>query len=88
MRIDRFERLERFELLEHVQYRLQSQDPLRVAVKDFLHQLIRVTQFIPLSEEAIERDARIVAAEHDLVLKPALDIPLQSVREILRRPAR
>src|SRR3990172_524691 len=66
----------------------QSKDPLGVAVKNLLHQLIGVAEFVPFLEYAVVRNARIVAAEHDLVLEPAFDIAFDSVGEIFWRPAR
>src|SRR6476646_4386732 len=68
-------------------HRLQAQNPLCVAVKNLLHQIIRVAQLIPFFEKTIIWDARIVAAEHDFVLEPAFNIPLQSLGEIFRGPA-
>src|SRR5262249_27904667 len=88
MRIDRFEQLERLELLEMSCHHLQAQDSLRVAVKNLLHQIIRIAQLIPFFEKTIIRDARIVTAKHDLIFEPSLNVPLQRFGKIFRRPAR
>ena len=55
---------------------LEAEDALGVLVEDLLHHLVGVAELLPLFEEPLVRHARIVAAEHDLVLQPAAHIDL------------
>src|SRR5262245_65998478 len=67
---------------------LESEHALGVAVEDLLHHLVLVAELLPLREDARIGHARIVAAEHDLVLQPPAHVDLEVARKILRRPAR
>src|SRR5690349_2660905 len=67
---------------------LKAEDALRVAVEDLLHHFVLVAELLPLAQDPLVRHARIVAAEHDLVLQPAAHVDLEVPREVFRRPAR
>src|SRR5690242_17100694 len=57
-------------------------------MKHLVHHLGAVAKIGPAFEEALVREAGIVAAEHDLVFEAARDVPLQRLWEILRAPSR
>ena len=52
----------------------QAQHPLGVAVHDLLHHLGLVAQLIPLAQDALVGQARVVAAKHDLVLQAGANV--------------
>src|SRR5574341_1810104 len=66
----------------------QPEDALRVAMEDLFHHLVLVAELAPFPEDTVVRHARVVAAEHDLVLQPAAHVDLEVAGEMLRRPAR
>src|ERR1044071_2067016 len=57
-------------------------------MKNFFDQIFAIAKLIPFLEKPVVRNAWIIAAEHDLVLKPAADIALQGIGKIFRRPTR
>src|SRR4051812_14056669 len=67
---------------------LETEDALGIAVEDLLHYLVLIAELLPLPEDPFIRHARVVAAEHDLVLEAAADVDLEVAGKILRRPAR
>src|SRR3954470_15714003 len=67
---------------------LETEDALGIAVEDLLHHFVLIAELLPLPEDPLIRHARVVAAEHDLVLQPAADVDLEVAGKILRRPAR
>src|SRR5665213_3276477 len=66
----------------------EAENALGVAVKDFLHHLVGIAELAPFLEKTRMRNARIIAAEHDLVLQPRANIGLERSGEIFWRPAR
>src|SRR5579883_1439608 len=66
----------------------QAEDALGVGVEHLFQDGVRVAQLAPLAEQPLVGKARVVAAEHDLVLQPATNIALERLGEVLRRPAR
>src|SRR5882672_3522890 len=66
----------------------QLQDPFGVAVIEFFPERVRETELVPLLEQPLVRDARIVTAEHHLVLQPSAHVAHKRLRQISRRPAR
>src|SRR5947208_10347191 len=55
---------------------LEPEDALGVLVEDLFHHLVRIAKLVPLAQDALVGHARIVAAEHDLVLQPAAHVDL------------
>ena len=49
---------------------LEPEHPLGVRVEDPFLDVVRKTEFAPFAQEALIRDARIIAPEHNLVLEP------------------
>ncbi|HVS90246.1 MAG TPA: hypothetical protein VHF01_18745, partial [Candidatus Acidoferrum sp.] len=54
----------------------EAQHALGIGVEYPLLDIVRIAEFIPLSEQAAVRKARIIAAEQDLLLKPASNVHL------------
>ncbi len=55
--------------------------------KIFSMTVVRVAELAPLLEDALVGHARIVAAEHDLVLQARAHVDLEVAGKVLRRPA-
>src|SRR5205823_13483467 len=65
----------------------EAEDALGVAVEDLLHHFVLVAELPPLPQDPLVRHARIVAAEHDLVLQAAAHVDLEVAGKVFRRPA-
>src|SRR5487761_1363216 len=56
---------------------LQAEHSFRVGVEDQVHHGLVVPELIPFPQDAVVRQARMVAAEHDLLPQPAPDVGAQ-----------
>src|SRR5688500_7964054 len=66
----------------------EAEDAFGVAVVEFFQERIGEAELVPFLEQARVGDARIIAAEHHLVLEPAAHVADERGRQIFRRPAR
>src|SRR5262249_17773783 len=66
----------------------QAEHALGIGVKDLVSDVGGQTELVPLSQQPRIRKARVIAAEHDLVLQPAPGGGLEALGKVFRRPSR
>src|SRR5438067_1814924 len=64
-----------------------GQKRLRVPPQHLVEHVLAVALALPVAEQPLVAQQRIVGAEHDAILKSPADLQLQVGREVARRPA-